>query len=111
LSDREAEPPQDPDERSIDRWIAPFFHDSTLYPMVIVAAAIGVTLGSTLVLLAAADRNPFAAAALLLLLGMSADAVYHDFRRGRLGLASRAIAVLWALSVLGAGAVAWWGIF
>jgi hypothetical protein len=107
----EAEPPPHPEERSVDRWIAPFFHDSTLYPVSIAATAIGVTLGSTLILLAFADRNLFALAALLLLVWMSADAVYRDLRRRRLGLASRAIAALWALSLIGAGAAIWFGIF
>ena len=100
-----------PEDRALDRWLSPYFTDSTLFPVVLVAAAVGVTLGSTLLLLAVVERNFFAAAALFVLAGVSVDVVYRDLKRRRFGLLSRIVAGFWALSTLGAAAAIRWGVF
>jgi hypothetical protein len=96
----------------LERWIAPYFHDSTLWPVLAVAAAIGVTGLAALLLLAALDRNLYAQAALLAVAWMSADAVLRERRaRRRLGLAGRSILALWALAAAAALAAWRWGLF
>jgi hypothetical protein len=101
--------PEEPEGEGLERWIAPYFQDSTLWPVLAVAAAIGVTGMASLLLLAAVDRNPYAAAALLALAWMSGDAALRERRaRRRLGLAGRSILALWALGAAAALA-AWLG--
>ena len=101
--------PDEPEPSGLERWIAPYFHDSTLWPVLAVTGAVGVTGLAGLLLLAAVDRNPFAAAAALTLAWMSVDASLRERRaRHRLGLAGRSILALWALGIAAALA-AWLG--
>jgi hypothetical protein len=87
----------------LDRWIEPYFRDSTLWPVLAVAAAIAVTLVATLLVLAVVDRNLYAMGALLALGWMSADAAWRDFgARRRVGLVSGAILAVWALGAAAA---------
>jgi hypothetical protein len=99
-ADRGDDPPRGPDD-----WLRPFFQDSTLVPVLIVAAGCFTALGGGLIAWAARGRNLAAIAALVLLAGMSADALLRDRRRhGRLGLVSRCVLGLWALSAVAAAA-------
>jgi hypothetical protein len=91
--------PSAPEGAGIDSWIRPLFEDSALWPLLIVAGAIAVTIGSTLLLLAFAERNPMAFTGALIALWMSIDIVVRDRRRGRFGLTSRCVAVLWAACI------------
>jgi hypothetical protein len=85
-----------------ERWIEPYFRDSSLWPVLGVAAAIAVTLVATILVLAVGDRNLAAMAALLALVWMSGDATLRELRaRRRLGLVGAAILAVW---VLGAAA-------
>jgi len=85
-----------------ERWIEPYFRDSSLWPVLVVAATILVTLVAAILVLAVGDRNPAAMAALLALVWMSADATLREIRsRRRLGLVGGAILAVW---VLGAAA-------
>jgi len=85
-----------------ERWIEPYFRDSSLWPVLVVAAAIVVTLVATILVLAVGDRNLAAMAALLAFAWMSADATWRELRsRRRLGLVGAAILAVW---VLGAAA-------
>jgi len=90
----EKSPESDPGHRG-DRWIRPYFEDSALWPLLIVAFVIAVTIASAVLLLAFGDRNPFALAALLGLGWMSADTVWGDLRHRRLGLVSGLILSIW----------------
>ena len=108
-----AEPGGDDPERAAEptgpeRWIRPFFEDSTLWPVLIVAVGTAVTLGAAMVLMALRG-NPFAVAALLALALMSADIVYRDVRAG-VGLATRAVVILWLLVAISAAIAGWFGI-
>ena len=100
-----------PASRRLEQWIRPFFTDSTLWPVLFVMAAVLATFGAAMLLLAVGERNGFAIAALALLLVMSADLVYRDLRRGRLGLAGGAIVGLWLLIGLIAAALSHSGLF
>jgi hypothetical protein len=93
---------EQPDPRQLDTWIRPFFSDSTLWPVLVVAFAIFVVFGAALLLLAVRSRSPWAIAALLVLAWMSVDGVSGDVRRRRLGLVSRSIVTLWTASALAA---------
>ena len=82
-----------------ERWIEPYFRDSSLWPVLVVAAAILVTLVATILVLAVGDRNVAAMAALLALVSMSADATLREVRsRRRLGLVGGSILAVWVLS-------------
>ena len=95
-----------------DRWIEPYFRDSTLWPVLVVAASILVTLVAAVLLLAVVDRNLSAMAAVLALAWMSGDAMLRQLRaRRRLGLVGGAILGVWALSAAAALAARLAGIF
>jgi hypothetical protein len=110
----------DPDEpapsangepRGAELWLAPFFRDSSLWPVLCVAVAIFVVLGASALLLAFVERNPFAVAALLLLLWISVDAVIRDRRRGRSRLLLGCVTGFWLLSIAAAAGARWAGWF
>ena len=91
--------------KSLDDWLRQFVSDSTLVPVALVAAGCFTAIGAGVLLAALWARNLPAIAALVLLAGMSSDALLRDRRRhGRLGLASRLILALWALSVAASAA-------
>jgi hypothetical protein len=114
--EREPGPSHDPEREpapgeGLGRFLLPFFSDSTLWPVTFVGAAILVTFVAGIALFALAERNPFALAALALLVVMSGDAVWRDVRRRGFGTASRVIVGLWCLVALAAGAAVWLGLF
>ncbi len=108
---RDAEPSEGPEERRVERFIRPYFTDSTLWPVLFVLVGALSTLGASVLLLAVEGRNVFALAALAILLLGSADAVFHDLRRRRIGLAAGAVLGLWALSGAIAFAAVHWGLY
>jgi hypothetical protein len=94
-----------------ERWIEPYFRDSTLWPVLLVAAAILTTLLATVLVLALADRNLAAMAALLALGWMSVDATLRVLRaRRRLGLVGASILGVWLLAAAAALAARWSGL-
>src|SRR5262247_436068 len=113
---RQSDPPPDrappagePEARGLERWIAPYFRDSTLWPVLAVAAATAVTGLASLLLLAAVDRSPYAATGVLVLAWIGVDVALRERRAlGRTGLAGRSVLALWALGAVAALA-AWRG--
>ena len=90
---------------SLDDWLRQFLSDGGLVPVALVAAGCFTAIGAGVLLAALWARNLPAIAALVLLAGMSIDALLRDrHRRGRLGLASRLVLALWALSVAASAA-------
>ncbi len=86
-----------------ERWIEPYFRDSTLWPVLAVAVLILITLLAMVLVLAVADRNLAAIAALLALGWMSVDLTRRELRaRRRLGLVGAAILVVWVLGIAAA---------
>ncbi len=91
--------------RSLDEWLRQFLTDSGLVPVALVAAGCFTAIGAGVLLAALRAHSLPAIAALVLLAGMSTDLLVRDRRRrGKLGLASRLVLGLWALS--GVAAVA-----
>jgi hypothetical protein len=112
MADRDG--PAPPDEREephgVELWLAPFFRDSTLWPVLVTAASIFIVLGASALLLAF-ERNPFAVAAVVVMLWISADAGIRSWRAGGSRLLLGSIAVFWLLSAAAAGAARWAGWF
>jgi hypothetical protein len=94
-----------PGEPLVDRCVAPFVRDPGLWPVTFVLLAHAV-LGIA-VALVEVSRSPrgFGLAALALVGAGSVACIARDAVRRRLGLASRALALSWAL-----GALAAWGL-
>ncbi len=90
---------------SLDEWLRQFLTNGALGPVALVAAGCFTAIGAGVLLAALRARNLPAIAALVLLAVMSADFLVRDRRRrGRLGLASRIVLGLWALSGVAAAA-------
>jgi hypothetical protein len=95
----------DLEPKSLDDWLRQFITNGALVPVALVAAGCFTAIGAGVLLAALWARNIPAIAALVLLAGMSIDALLRDRRRrGRLGLASRLVLALWALSLAAAAA-------
>jgi hypothetical protein len=95
-----------------DRWIAPYFRDASLWPVLAVAVAILVTLVAAVLLLAVVEGNLPAIAALAALAWMSVDATLRQLRaRRRLGLLGGSILAIWLLGALAALSARLTGIF
>lgn len=86
--------------RRLDAHLLEYVRDPALWPVLVVALAIFVTLGTALLLAALRLRNVFALAALAVLAVASGDVLWRDLRRHRVGAASRAVLALWLLSLL-----------
>jgi hypothetical protein len=97
--------PDGDDPRSLDDWLRQFFRDSSLVPVLLVAVGCFTAIGAGVIAWAVVGRSLAAIAALVLLAGMTLDAVLRELRRSRrIGLASRCVLGLWALSALAAAA-------
>ena len=90
----------------VDAALRIYLGDSSLWPVLIAAVTTFVTLGTWLVWMVLAGRNPFGALALLVMLGMSADLWIRDLRARRFGATSRLVLVWWTLCV-GIAAFIW----
>ena len=108
----EAPTPSGPDEpRGVEFWLAPFFRDASLWPVLAVVIAIFVLLGAWALLMVFVDRNPLALGAILLVFWMSVDAVVRGRRGGGSGLLLGCIAGFWLLSsaaAVGARLAGWY---
>ncbi len=93
------EPLEQRERLGLERHLAVFVEESSLWPVLLVAVLIFTTIGAALLTLAMADRNVFAIGALLILLWLSVDILA---RRRRFGLAGGVIVALWTLSGLAA---------
>src|SRR5262249_1749386 len=78
-----APPEPGEDARGTDLWLAPFFRDSTLWPVLVTAAGAFTALGAWSLLVAFVEHNPFGVAAVLGLLWVTVDAASPDRRRPR----------------------------
>lgn len=93
------DPSEERERVGLDRHLAIFVEESTLWPVLVAAVLALTTGGAALMLLALGDRNLFAIAALLILLWMSVD---FTVRRRRLGVAGGLILTFWVSSALAA---------
>ena len=109
--DDEGAPPE-AEPRGVERWLLPYFTDSTLWPVTIVLLAALSMFGAVALLLALGDRNLFAMAALAILAVGSVEGLVRDVRRRRrLGAVSILILAVWLLSALVAVAASYYGLF
>lgn len=93
------DPSEERERVGLDRHLAIFVEESTLWPVLVAAVLALTTGGAALMLLALGDRNLFAIAALLILVWMSVD---FTVRRRRLGVVGGFILAFWVLSALAA---------
>jgi hypothetical protein len=108
----EPTPPGESDEpHGTDLWLAPFFRDSTLWPVLVTAAAAFTALGAWALLVAFVERNPFGVAAVLVLLWITVDAGIRYRRSPGSRFLIGSIAAFWILSIGSAVAVRWLGWF
>ena len=105
------EDPAPSEPRGAERWLAPFFRDSTLWPVLVTVSLVFLVIGASALLLAFVERNPFAVAAVLLLFWISFDAGIRSRRRGGSRLVLGMIAAFWLLSAAGALGAVWAGWF
>lgn len=94
----------------LDDLLGVLLHESTLWPLLIVIVASFGALGAGLVVLSVVDRNPFAAGALILMLGMTLDLLWRSRRRPGLRNLARGVGVIWLAALGLAGLAVWVGI-
>jgi hypothetical protein len=113
MADGSGPAPPDPghERRGTDFWLAPFFHDSTLWPVLVTAAGAFTTLGAWSLLVAFVEHNPFGVAAVLVLLWISVDAGVRYRRSPGSRFLVASIVGFWVLSVAAAVGVRWAGWF
>lgn len=97
---------EDDDFPSLDEMIGTFFSEPALLPVVVVVLGSGGAFGAAILVLTAVDRNPFAAAALVLIAGMTVDISLRARKEPAFRNLALLIGLVWAASVLLAG-VAW----
>lgn len=93
-----------------DQLIGTFMREPSLWPVLAVALGSGGAFAATLMVLAGVDRNPFAAAALLLVLGMTIDVVVRARRRPSYRNGARLLGLIWLAGFLFSGLALWSGI-
>ena len=95
---------------SVDQIIGTFMTEASLWPVLIVMLGALGAFGGTILVLAGLDRNPFAAAALVLLLGMTLDVAIRSRRDVGLRNLARLIGLLWLVAAGFAGLGLWTGV-
>jgi len=105
--DPESKGPSDP----VERWLEPFFSEPALWPVLLVLVLSLVTFGAAAVLTAVSGRIGFAAVALLIAAGASAELLVRRARRGRLGRVGGLVLAFWLGSLGLAAGARWLGIF
>ncbi len=106
------QPPEPDDEpRRLADHLLEYVREPMLWPVLIVAVAIFVTLGTAVLLAGLFARNLFALAALLVLGAVSTDAVIRELRSRGFGPVSGGLLALWGLSAacaVGVFAMGWY---
>jgi len=105
--DREADDDAFP---SFDELVGSFLSEPSLWPVLIVVLGSAGAFGAAALILAFVDRNPFAAAALLLIVGMSVDILIRGRRDPRYRNAGRLIGMIWVSAIAFAGVAIWTGL-
>lgn len=100
----------DGDFPSLDELIGTFFTETALLPVVVVVLGTGGAFGAALMILTVVDRNYFAAAALVLLAGMTVDVSLRARKEAAYRNVALLIGMVWGASVLLAGVAVWTGI-
>lgn len=83
-----------------DAMIGTFLRESTLWPVLAVAVGSGGAFTAALIVLVTVDRNPFAAAALLLLFGMTVDVAIRARTRESYRNGALLLGLVWGAGLL-----------
>jgi len=115
MGDDERPPPEQPQESSdqfpsVDELLGTFMSEASLWPVLIVAVASGGALGAAMLILTGVDHNPFAAAALLLIFGMSVDVFIQARRKAIYRNVAKMIGLIWCAAIALAVLAIWTGI-
>ena len=114
-----SERPVDPDRRqdsepedlpSPNEILGTLFGEASLWPLLIVVLGSSGAFGAALIVLSVGDRNPFALAALVLILAMTTDTLVRARRRTDLRNLAKLIVLFWAVSIALAGVAVFTGI-
>ena len=85
-----------------ERFVAPFFEEPTLWPVLFVLAAHAVLIGAVVLALGLRTHNVFALGALAVAIAMSADVLIRRWRVGVFGRIGWSVVSLWVLSAISA---------
>lgn len=105
-----ADEPDDDELPSFDRLITTFLREPSLWPVLVVALGSGGAFAAALLVLAAVDRNVFAVAALVLVLGMTIDVVVRARTRPAYRSGALLLVLLWGIGLAFAALAVWTGI-
>jgi hypothetical protein len=95
---------------NFDELIGSFMQETSLWPVLVVVMGSAGAFGAALLILTGVDHNPFAAAALLLIFGMSVDVFIQARRKAVYRNLLRLIGLIWCASIALAGLAIWTGI-
>ena len=110
-NDEEAPRRDDEDEfPTLDEMIGTFFSEPSLLPIVIVVLGSGGAFGAFAMILTVVDRNPFAAAALVLMAALTVDICLRARKESAFRNLALLIGLVWASSVVLAGVAVFTGI-
>jgi hypothetical protein len=99
-----------PEEAWLDEHLGMYLRDSSLWPVAIAGFSIAVTLGAALLAASVLTRNPLLWGAVGILALLSLDVLQRELRsRRRLGVASRALLLLWLTSAAAAALARYFG--
>ncbi len=102
----ETPPDRDPDDdpKTVDDWLRHALAESMFWPVLVVLALAGTTLGAGILLYGLVERNLAVLAALAILAAMSVDIVVREVRSRGFGIRSRLVAGWWIASAVAAAA-------
>lgn len=95
---------------SADQLIGTFLREASLWPVLAVVIGSGGAFAAALIVLALLDRNPFAAAALLLILGMTVDVAYRARSRPSYRNGALLLGLVWLFGLAFTALAVWSGI-
>lgn len=95
---------------NFDELIGSFMKEVSVWPVLIVAIGSAGAFGAAILILTGIDHNPFAAAALLLIFGMSVDVFVQARRKAVHRNLAKLIGLIWCTSIALASLAIWTGI-
>jgi dienelactone hydrolase len=94
--------PERPTVGRFERFVAPFFEEPTLWPVLVVLVAHALLIGGVVLAFGVRDRNPFALASLALMLVGTVDMGVRQVRARRFGRIGWGLAGFWIGSAVAA---------
>jgi hypothetical protein len=107
MNEEDESPDDFPD---IDQLIGSFMREGSLWPVLLVAITSAGAFGASMLILVGVDHNPFAAAALLLIIGMTVDMFVRARRHSGYRNLARLIGLIWCAAIALAILAIWTGI-